>query len=103
MPHRRELSAGVFKLADRFVTDLPNQALIKGEIREAINSETTTENEVYNTLGEVVIGDKPGRLKGDEITIFKSAGMAIQDVAVAKLVYDLAKEKGYGLEISITP
>lgn len=103
MPHRRELSAGVFKLADRFVTDLPNQALITGEIREAITSETITENEVHNTLGEVVIGDKPGRLKVDEITIFKSTGMAIQDVAVAKLVFELAKERGSGLEISITP
>jgi alanine dehydrogenase len=103
MPHRRELSAGVFKLADRLITDLPNQALITGEIREAINSKTITRNEIYNTLGEVVIGNKPGRLKADEITIFKSTGMAIQDIAIAKLVYDLAQERGSGLEISITP
>ncbi|UCH38136.1 MAG: ornithine cyclodeaminase family protein [Candidatus Bathyarchaeota archaeon] len=103
MPHRRELSASVFKLVDRFVTDLPNQALITGEIREAISSETITENEIHNTLGEVVVGDKLGRLEEDEITIFKSTGMAIQDDAVAKLVYDLAKERGSGLEISITP
>ncbi|UCF85661.1 MAG: ornithine cyclodeaminase family protein [Desulfobacteraceae bacterium] len=103
MPHRRELSTGVFKLADRFVTDLPNQALITGEIREAINSGAMVEKEVHRTLAEIVLGDKPGRLKRDEITIFKSTGMAIQDVAVAKLVYDLAKERSLGLEISITP
>ncbi len=38
-----------------------------------------------------------------EVTIFKSTGMAIQDMATAKKVYELAKEKGFGLEVSITP
>ena len=41
--------------------------------------------------------------KDEEITIFKSTGMAIQDVATAKKVYELARDKGIGVEVSITP
>ncbi|RPI75611.1 MAG: hypothetical protein EHM45_14720 [Desulfobacteraceae bacterium] len=54
-------------------------------------------------MDEIVIGKKKGREKDTEITIYKSTGMAIQDVATAKKVYELAKEKGVGMEMEITP
>ena len=55
----------------------------------------------YADLGEVVTGSKDRRINDTEITIFKSNGLAVQDAATAKLVYDKAKEQGIGTEIKI--
>ena len=103
MPHRRELSPGVYARADKWVTDIPNQALVTGEVTDAIAEGAISEESVHGKLGEIVAGKKCGREDEVEVTIFKSTGMAIQDMATAKEVYELAKEKGIGLEVSITP
>ena len=47
---------------------------------------------------EAELGEKPRRKSPEEITIFKSLGMAVEDVVAAKLVYDRAKEEGTGVE-----
>jgi ornithine cyclodeaminase/alanine dehydrogenase len=56
---------------------------------------------VYAELGEVVLGKKPGRGGDDEITLFKSQGLAIEDVSTAKVVYEKAKAQGKGTELPI--
>ena len=103
MPRKMELHPDVYRRADKWVTDLISQALITGEIAEAMNQGAISEGTLHATLGEIVAGQKPGRTDDAEITIFKSTGMAIQDVATAKSVYELAKERGVGVELSITP
>jgi len=103
MPHKSELHPDVYGRADKWVTDLINQALITGEIRDAVEQGAISEETLHATLGEIVAGHKPGRENDEEITIFKSTGMAIQDVATAKKVYELARGKGIGVEVSITP
>jgi alanine dehydrogenase len=103
MPHKRELDPGVYARADKWVTDLVNQALITGEIAGAMAEGAISRDTLYATLGEIVAGQKKGREDDAEITVFKSTGMAIQDVATAKRVYELAREKGLGVELSITP
>lgn len=103
MPRKMELHPDVYRRADKWVTDLISQALITGEIAEAMNQGAISEGTLHATLGEIVAGQKPGRTDDAEITIFKSTGMAIQDVATAKSVYELAKERGLGVELSITP
>jgi alanine dehydrogenase len=52
-------------------------------------------------LGEIVAGTRPGRTSGDEITLYKSVGVAVQDLAAAALVLSAAKERGAGLEVSL--
>jgi alanine dehydrogenase len=47
-------------------------------------------------LGEVLLGRRPGRTSGDEITVYKSTGHAIEDAAAARLVYDRAIAEGAG-------
>lgn len=103
MPHKQELHPGVYRRADKWVTDLVNQALGTGEIAGAVQEGAISEGTLHATLGEIVAGRKPGREDDGEITIFKSTGMAIQDVATAKKVYELASERGVGVELSITP
>lgn len=103
MPYKRELAPDVYARADRWVVDLMNQALLTGEMADAIAANVIVEGAPHTTLDEVVTGRKPGRERDDEITLFKSTGMAIQDVATAKWVYDVAKEQSVGLEVDITP
>jgi alanine dehydrogenase len=103
MPHKRELDSDVYARADKWVTDLVSQALVTGEIAQALADAAISEDSLYATLGEIVAGQKKGRENDPEITIFKSTGMAIEDVATAKKVYELAEQKGLGVEVSITP
>ena len=51
---------------------------------------------VAGSLGDVVTGKIPGRTSQDEITLFKSVGLAIQDMSTAKAVYDEAVKRGIG-------
>jgi alanine dehydrogenase len=52
-------------------------------------------------VGEVLAGTKPGRLTGEEITIYKSTGHAVEDAAAARLVYDRAKAEGVGISLGL--
>jgi len=57
--------------------------------------------DIYGELGEIVVGKKLGRTSPEEITLFDSTGLAIQDVAVAWLVYRKAQRLGKGEEIEL--
>ena len=58
------------------------------------------EKDIYGSIGEIIAGIKPGREREDEITIFHSPGVTLQDAAVAHRVYRNAKRLGYGIEVS---
>jgi len=47
-------------------------------------------------IGEVLTGERPGRTSPDEITLFKSLGLAIEDLAVAEYLYERAREQKVG-------
>ncbi len=56
---------------------------------------------VHAELGELVAGDRPGRTSPEEITLYKSVGVAVQDAAAAALVLAAARERGAGSEIEL--
>ena len=56
---------------------------------------------IYADLAEIVSGKKPGREKTDERTMSMNLGLAIEDMATAKLIYDKAKEKGTGTRLPL--
>jgi alanine dehydrogenase len=56
---------------------------------------------VQTEIGEVLAGTKPGRSKPDEVTLYKSVGIAIQDVATADLVYHKALEQNLGTNVAL--
>jgi len=72
-----------------------------GDIMIPLQDGAITEGHFYAELGEVITGKKPGRTSKEEITLFKSNGLAIQDAATAKLVYDKAREQSVGTEIEL--
>ena len=57
--------------------------------------------DIYAELGEIVLGQKAGRERDDEITFFKSVGNAAQDVAAAQSALRRANELGLGAEIDL--
>ena len=61
----------------------------------------TDPSRVHADLGELVTGAKPGRRSHDEITLYKSVGVAIQDAAAAALVLDAARRRSVGREIEL--
>jgi alanine dehydrogenase len=60
-----------------------------------------SKKDIYATLGDIIVGRKKGRVGKREITIFDSTGLAIQDIAVANLVYKKACESKKGKWIKI--
>src|SRR5512136_515551 len=82
-PGKEELDPALLRRAQVFVDD-PAQAIHSGEINVPISRGSYTADEIAGTLGEVVIGKKhrPGP---EAITIFDSTGLAIQDLAIAKI------------------
>jgi ornithine cyclodeaminase len=56
---------------------------------------------IVGELGDVILGRIVGRKTADDVVIFKSLGMAVEDVAAAQLAYTRAREQGRGREISL--
>ena len=100
-PNKKELDNIVFQRS-RIVVDFKDQALQEaGDLQEALKMEAIQEDAIYAELGEVVTGKKPGRQSDREITLFKSVGMAIEDIATASFVYQQALKTGVGTRIEL--
>ncbi len=96
----RELDSRTI-LRSKVIVDLRSAALAEaGDLVTPINAGEITADHIYADLGEIVTG-APGRADAGEITLFKSVGLAIQDVSAAIKVYELARQKGIGQEISL--
>lgn len=97
-PGKQELDPAL--LADnKIIIDDHEQAHHSGEINVPLAQGQISDDDIHATLGEVVAGMKSGR-EGGEITIFDSTGLAIQDVAVARLIYEQALDSGVGTAVS---
>jgi alanine dehydrogenase len=84
----------------KIVSDILEQCAVMGDLHHALNAGVMTRADVHAELGEVVAGNKPGRESEEEIIIFDSTGMALQDVAAAALVYEKAEREGSGIRLS---
>jgi len=92
-PGKQELEPSILKEAIVVVDDL-TQASHSGEINVPIQKGLYSVNEIYGTLPEVVAGKKKGRTDGKAITVFDSTGIAVEDIAVAKLLFEKARQAG---------
>jgi len=100
-PNARELDTAIVKKS-KFIADSYEACLKEaGDIMIPIDEGAIDKSHMFADLGEIVTGKKPARENNDEITLFKSNGLAIQDVATAKLVYDKAKAAGVGTDVKI--
>jgi len=97
----RELDSNTVKRA-KLVVDSKEAVLAEsGDILIPIREGVITKDHIYAELGEILIGRKAGRVSDNEITLWKSVGLAIQDAATAKLAYQKAQEMNVGREIKL--
>jgi ornithine cyclodeaminase len=100
-PAQREMEAALVARGDLFV-DSRDAALVEaGDVVLAIKDGAISESHIKAELGEVVSGKRTGRSSADRVTIFKSLGLAVEDVAAAHLVYQRARERGVGKDLVV--
>jgi ornithine cyclodeaminase/alanine dehydrogenase-like protein (mu-crystallin family) len=98
---RAEIDVEAVRRAGLVVTDSLEQARLEcGDLVAALEQRVIRWEDVHE-LGEVIAGRRPGRTRPEEITLFESQGVAMEDMAVAVRVVARARERGMGTEISI--
>jgi len=95
MPGKQELYADVFAGA-KVVNDSIGLCVNNGETQNAVRAGIIRPEDIYAEIGEIILGKKPGRESPDEVTIFDTVGMSIQDNVMAVMLYKGALEKGLG-------
>jgi ornithine cyclodeaminase/alanine dehydrogenase-like protein (mu-crystallin family) len=98
-PTQREMEGTLLRRA-KLVVDSHAAALVEsGDVLLAIGEGYLTAERIHAELGEIAGGRKPGRISREEITVFKSLGLAIEDVVSAGLAYRRAVAVGLGTTI----
>lgn len=98
-PGKQELDPALLKRA-RLVVDDIEQASHAGELNVPISRGEIRREDIQAQLGEIVAGLKTGRRAPEDITVFDSTGLAIQDIAAGALVYRKALQTGAGKQLS---
>jgi alanine dehydrogenase len=99
-PGKQELETALTLKAKIFV-DSVEQASHSGEVNIPISQGLLKKEKIAGTIGEVIVGKVPGRTSDEEITIFDSTGLAIQDMAVGHVVYGRALKEEKGTDIDL--
>jgi alanine dehydrogenase len=97
---KEELEPSILNDAMVVVDDL-RQASHGGEINVPLSKGLFKKQQIHATLGEIITGIKTGRTDNKIITVFDSTGLAIEDIAVARLLYEKARNKGTGLTVNL--
>ncbi|HEY0006644.1 MAG TPA: ornithine cyclodeaminase family protein [Pyrinomonadaceae bacterium] len=86
--------------SNKVVTDILDQSATIGDLHHAIERGLMAKTDTHAELGEIVAGKKSGRSSEEEIVIFDSTGMALQDAAAAVIVYERAVGAGLGMRMN---
>jgi ornithine cyclodeaminase len=96
LPHAREVDTATMAAAAVFVDRRESTLAEAGDYRLAAAEGAIGPEHIRAELGEVLAGQRPGRRSPEEITLFKSLGLAVEDLASAEYLYQRAEEMGVG-------
>jgi ornithine cyclodeaminase/alanine dehydrogenase-like protein (mu-crystallin family) len=99
VPWARELESEVVAAASLFVDRRESTLNESGDYLRAVEEQGIGPDHIRAELGEVIIGSAKGRTSEGELTLFKSLGLAVEDLAAAELVVSRATELGLGTEV----
>ena len=99
-PGKQELDPAILDDA-LVVIDERHQATHSGEVNVPIAQGRYREEQLFGTLGEVVSAQRKVERRAETITLFDSTGLALQDVALARVLYAAAKARGVGTAIDL--
>jgi len=100
-PDAREMDPALLKRGRLFVDSRTAALAESGDVVLGIKEGAFTAAHVVGELGELAAGRVEGRRSPREVTIFKSLGLAVEDVLAAELVYRRAVEQGVGMELEL--
>jgi ornithine cyclodeaminase/alanine dehydrogenase-like protein (mu-crystallin family) len=95
----READNEVVAVSRFFVDSRVSARAEAGELKHAIAAGLVTESHVLGEIGEVLNGKVIGRVSSDDITVYKSLGVAAQDMAAARVIYDRAVRDSIGMRV----
>lgn len=99
-PDMQEVPAETVKQAKVVVDSYSASLEEAGDILQPMRAGLFDESHIHAELGEIVLGRKPGRESDEEITFFKSVGIAVQDALAAKVALDNARKMNIGREVA---
>jgi ornithine cyclodeaminase len=98
-PESREIDSATMAAARIFVDRRESALNEAGDFILPLKEGLVTEESIVGEIGEVLLGQAPGRTSNDEITLFKSLGLAIEDLACAEYLFEKAKREDVGVWI----
>jgi ornithine cyclodeaminase/alanine dehydrogenase-like protein (mu-crystallin family) len=101
-PSARELDVETVVASSLFCDSRESLEAEAGECRLAIEQGAIDpEHHIRAELGEVLIGERPGRRNDEELTLFRSLGIAVEDLAAAERAVAAARRQGFGTEVEL--
>ncbi|MGB6977046.1 MAG: ornithine cyclodeaminase family protein [Gammaproteobacteria bacterium] len=86
-PHKQELDPAILKIANIIVADSIEQCVERGEIAHAVRNKFINKEKLIE-LGNIISGTQAGRTSDEQITVADLTGLAVQDIQIAKAVYN---------------
>jgi ornithine cyclodeaminase/alanine dehydrogenase-like protein (mu-crystallin family) len=100
-PQKRELDDEAVRRCELIVVDSREQSKMEaGDLIDTLSDDDSGWGRVHE-LSEIVAGKSKGRTSADQITLFKSSGIASEDIAVASRIYELAQQRNVGKQIDM--
>src|ERR1700723_1056905 len=100
-PQKRELDAEAVERCDAIAVDSREQSKLEsGDLIQVFGQDDKRWNRVAE-MADIVAGRTPGRTNPEQITLFKSNGIAIEDIVVAGRIYEIAREKRMGRQVPL--
>lgn len=97
---KHEIADEVLKVAKVFIDDF-DQCTHSGEINIPWSTGELDKEDIAGEICDILTGQEEGRTSSDEVTLFDSTGLAIQDVAAARVIYNEATETGSGTSFEL--
>ena len=100
-PVAREMATSVVQKARVYVDKTEAALRDGGDLIIPMNAGEWSADKVVGEVGEILLGKLEGRKTAEEITMFETVGIAVEDLASEYLIYQKAKEQGIGLEVEL--
>lgn len=100
-PDHREIDSAGLAKARVFLDSIATAMHESGDILLALADGAITREQVATELGDVITGAAAGRVSRDDITLFNSVGIGMQDLAIGSLLLERARQKGVGMQIDL--
>lgn len=98
----REIDSTGMRVASLFVDATSTTLAKSGDALLAIADGAITPDDLRTEIGHVIAGQKPGRTSSDQITLFNSVGIGLQDLVTARVLLSVARAAGVGTELDLT-